>query len=290
MWTDGLIKDTRKQRGRRKTRRRNAKTFTIQARAREKQAERKRVWLVGVLLLVIVVGFGWLLQHGLSVAGRHFFTENERYQVQVWDLRSNGPLLTATHIREYAQLTDDENLFALNLRMIRDRLESVPVIRSAEVRRELPQTLVVRVDERLALAQIGSSERFALATDREGVVLGPGSVRPNLPVIVGLRQPGVRPGMRVTDPAFLDALRLLEICARPQVRAHIRVRSVNVQDAENLVVRLEGGEQVRIARAHLESRLAELVGIMQDQQGRGRTAAVINMTGDGQIPPVVQYP
>lgn len=289
MWTDGLIKDTRKKRGRRKTQRRKTATFTIQARAREKQAERKRMWVAGVLLVVIVVGFGWLLQRGLTAAGRYFFTENDRYQVQVWDLRSNGPLLTQAHIREYAQLTDNENLFALNIRVIRDRLESVPVIRSVEVRRQLPQTLVVRVDERLAIAQIGSRERFALATDKEGVVLGPGSVRPNLPVIVGLRQPGVRPGMRVTDPSFLDALRVLDLCARPQVQSHIRIRSINVQDAENLDIRLEGGEQVRIARAHLESRLAELVGIMQDQQGRGRTAAVINMTGEARIPPVVQY-
>ncbi len=289
MWTDGLIKDARRGRGRRTKGRRKTSTFTVQARAREKKAEQRRWLSLWVLLLVVVVGFGWLLVHGLTIAGRYFFTENERYQVQVFDLRSNGPLLTAAHIREYAQLRDDENLFALNLGEIRDRLESVPVIRSAEVVRQLPQTLVIRVDERLALARLGSQDRLALAVDAEGMVLGPGSVRPNLPVIVGLRQPGARPGMQITDSTFLDAVRLLELCARPQVRTHVRIRSINVQNSENLDIRLEGGEQVRIARAYLEERLAELVGIMQDQQGRGRQAALINMTGEGRIPPVVQY-
>lgn len=114
-------------------------------------------------------------------------------------------------------------------------------------------------------------------------------MRPNLPAIVGLRQPGVRPGMTISDPAFTDALRVLELCERPQVRPYVRIRSIQVADPDNLEIRLANGEQVRMARVHIEQRLVELVGIIQADRASGRIAQTINMTGDIGIPPVVQY-
>ena len=289
MWMDGIFSDTRRRRGKSSSSRRRAASFTVHARTRERKAERRRVTTVSLLLVIIVAGLSWLLYLGMVTAGRHLFTENDRYRIETMDLQSSGPLLTPAHIREYAQLTGVENLFAINLGEIRGRLESVPIIASAEISRQLPRTLAIRVNERLAMARIGSNERVALASDRDGVVLGPGSVRPNLPVITGLRQPGIRPGVQITDTAFLDALRVIEWCHRPQITRLVRIQSIHISDPENLEIRLADGERIRLARAHLEARLSELVGIMQEQQGRSRAIRLINMTGEAHIPPVVQY-
>ena len=289
MWVDGILSEKTKKRRRRNRRRRNDELFTVSARVKEKNAERRKRMALICLLLVVLVGFGWVLQVSLSAAGRYFFTENEKYQIRQWDLHSNGRLLTPAHIREYSQLSDSDNLFAVNLREVRRRLESVPVVRSVEVSRRLPDTLVIRVNERLAVARLGADDRLSLAVDREGHVLGPGSLRPNLPSIVGLRQVGIKPGITVTDSLFVEALQFLELCERPHVSPYVRVRSISVSDPEHLDIRLSNGERVRIARAHLEARLAELVGIVQNDRQHGRVASVINMTGEAHIPPVVQY-
>ncbi len=287
MWMDGILSDQSKKRRRR--RRRRESPFTVSARVREKKAERRKRIGVVVLVLVVLAGFGILLHVALSAAGRHFFTENDRYLIRNWDLHSNGRLLTPAHIREYSQLSEDDNLFAVDLGRVRRRLESVAVVESAEVSRRLPDTLVVRVNERMAVARLGTDDRLSLAVDREGHVLGPGSLRPNLPSVVGLRQAGLRPGMTLTDSLFVDALQFIELCERPQVSQYVRVRYIDVSDPEYLDIRLGDGERVRIARDHMEARLAELVGIVQNDQRRGRVARVINMTGEAHIPPVVQY-
>ena len=290
MFMDGIVTNTKK-RGRRKksTRSRRQETFTVSARMKEKNAERRKRTATVVLLMIVLPGLGWVTYAGLSAARRYLFTENDRFTVEQWEFHSDGPLLTERHIREYGDLTDPANLFAINLGDVRRRLESVPVIQSAAVSRQLPDTLVIRVNERLAVARLGANDRLSLAVDEEGHVLGPGSLRPNLPTIVGLRQPGIRPGVIVTDSLFQDALRVLELCNRPQVSEHIRIRSINVSDSENLDIRLSTGEQVQITRSYLEPRLIELVGIVADEKKRGRVARQINMTGDSSIPPVVQH-
>ena len=288
MWMDGIIRDKRR-RQRKPVRRRKPEVFTVSARTREKNAERRRRLSALVLLVVVLAGLGWMLHRGVTLAARHLFSENPRYQVRHWDLQSNGPLLSASHIREYSQLGEYENLFALDLSEIRARLHSVPVVRSVKVTRRLPDTLVIRVDERLAVARLGLDDRLSLAVDERGHVLGPGSLRPNLPAIVGLRQPGVRPGLTISDELFIDALRVLAATERPAVQPYVQVRTINVSDPENLDIRLAGGDRVRLARAHIDERLPELVEIMQDARQRGSAVGDINMTGDARIPPVVQY-
>ena len=290
MWLDGIITDQKRGRRRKKpNRRRHDDFFTVSARVKEKSEDRRRRTAVVVLLLIVVIGFGWILHLSLAAAGRYFFTENDRYSIRNWELHSNGRLLTPAHIREYSQLGDDENLFAVDLREVRRRLEAVAVVESVEVARKLPDTLMIRVNERLAIARLGVDPRSALAVDRHGHVLGPSSLRPNLPAIVGLRQLGVRPGIAVTDPLFIDALRLLELCERPHVNPYVRIKSINVSDPDDLELRLDHDERVRVARVHMEARLAELLGIMRESRNRGQVARAINMTGELHIPPVVTY-
>lgn len=289
MWVDGILSEKKRKNRRRSRRKRNDEVFTVSARVKEKNAERRKRVAVVFLLLVVLIGFGWVLQISLASAGRYFFTENDKYLIRNWDLHSDGRELSPALIREVSQLTDADNLFAVNLREVRRRLESVPVVRSVEVSRQLPDTLVIRVKERLAVARLGADDRTALAVDREGLVLGPRSLRPNLPSIVGLRQAGLRPGIPITDALFIDALRFLDLRERPHVSPYVRVESINISDPEDLSIRLLGGESVRISRAHLEVRLAELVGIMQEGHRLGRVARAINMTGESHIPPVVQY-
>ncbi len=292
MWMDGILTDRGKRskakRSRAKPRRRQ-QTVKVSARTRERNAERRKRTALVLLCLAVLVGFGWVGHRSFKLLSAYLFTENDRYVVQVWDFSTDGPVLTPAHIRQYAGLRERENLLALDLREIRYNLESTPAIQSVQVSRRLPDTLVIRVQERMALARLDQVGSVPLAVDADGYVLGPSSLRPNLPVIRGIREPGIRPGMRLSEPYFKDALTVLTLCNRSPIHPHVRLREIDVRHDENLTLRLETGEEVRMARAHLEPRLAELVEILQEQRRRGRMAAVVNMTGHAHIPPVVTH-
>ncbi len=289
MWMDGIITEKNKKRRRPATRRKQAarKTFTVSARTREIRAERRRRVTLTVLILVILSGFGVFGAIGVQALFRSLFSENDKYVIRNWEIHTDGLLLTPDHIRQYANLGDYENLFAINLNRILRELEKTPAISSARVERRLPDTLIIHVNERLALARLQLDQPVPLAIAADGQVLGPSSLRPNLPVIRGIQDDGLRPGIRMSASYLQDALTILELAADPQIHPHLRVRAIDIAHDEFVTVELMTGEEVLIDRSHITPRMFELASILQDQRRRGRTIARINMTGYAHIPPVM---
>lgn len=289
---DGILTDKGKKKRRRAPANRSRssrKTFTVSARTREIRAERRKRLITIILVLLVLGGFGFFGTIGMRSLVRNLFSENDKYLIRNWDISSDGPVLTPEHIKQYAQLGDHENLFAINLLTILRELEKTPAIASARVERRLPDTLVIRVHERMALARLQLDQPVPLAVCADGFVLGPSSLRPNLPIIRGIREDGLRPGLQLTNPLFTDALRVLTIAGRAHIHPHLRVREIDIAHDEFIVLLLATGEEVLIARAHIEPRMQELVSILLDQRRRGRVAARVNMTGHAHIPPVVTH-
>ena len=87
-----------------------------------------------------------------------------------------------------------------------------------------------------------------MAVDSTGHVLGPSSVRASLPVILGVRDKGLRPGDVVQDPMLQEALTVLEVCNQTAMRKQLVVATINLADEEMLDVGLMSGEQVLLSR------------------------------------------
>jgi D-alanine-D-alanine ligase len=149
------------------------------------------------ILLIALAGLGVGVALGFRQLGAWLFASNPRYVIQPGglDLQSSGRLQPA-HLRDYAGLAEGQNLFALDLGQIRKSLLSVPLIKSADVRRVLPGTLRVRVSERVPVARLASGAGFQFAVDRDGVVLGPSGRAATLPLITGVTEPGLSPARR----------------------------------------------------------------------------------------------
>lgn len=252
--------------------------------------QRERLYQVGsvVLLLVAAAAALWLGTEGARRLGQALFSANERFVVRTLDLVSDGKL-QSWHIREYAGLDTGLNLFALDLRKIRRELESVPVVGMVTVTRVLPDTLRVRISERMAMARLGDEAGGqALAVDREGYALGPSSVSTRLPVITGYRTRGLRPGSRVEDPGIQSALALIDLSDEPLYSRFIRIRRVDVSDNEELRVELERGERIRFPRRDMQPRMERLCEIIKQSADEGRAIASVNMTVDRNFPVIHQ--
>ena len=252
--------------------------------------QRERLYQVGsvVLLLVVAAAGLWLGTEGLRRAGRALFSANDRFTVRTLDLASDGKL-QPSHIREYAGLASGLNLFALDLRRIRRELESVPVVGMVTVTRILPDTLRIRISERLAVARLGDEAGGqALAVDRGGFTLGPSSVSTRLPVITGCRARGLRPGSRVEDAGVRAALELIELSDEPVYSRFVRIRRVDVSDDELLRVDLERGERIRFPRRDMASRMERLCDIIRQSADEGRAIASVDMMVDRNFPVVFQ--
>jgi cell division protein FtsQ len=260
--------------------------LTLSARVTERKARAHKIGAV-LLLLFVLAGGGWVAVLGARTLGRVLFTENERFTIRRLELVSDGKL-QPWHIREYAGLAEGQNLFAVDLAQVRRDLLAVPVVASVVVNRKLPDTLQVRIVERVPIARLGlTGAGYPLAVDREGYVLGPSFLTPNLPTITGVQDTGLRPGGRVSDAAAADALKALEICDSVQLSQLVRIRSIDVSHPDYLDVRLARGEQVLLPRVNLDTKLRYLAAILQSSASRGMVVASVDMTVDRNFP--VQY-
>ncbi len=257
-------------RGNRRRRGLRTSMLNVSARASEQRAERMHRAGAIVLLLVVLGMAGWLTSVGTQQAVRMLFSANPLFTIRRLDVSSDGRL-TPELLRQYAGVTQGDNLFAIDVRRVRKDLGAVPVVKEVQVNRTLPDALSVRVVERTPLARIVMpATGLQLAVDREGWVLGPGSASVALPILSGFSTPGLRPGTQVKGAEIADALELLDLCDRTRLFQYVPIREVRREDAESLLLRLARGEEVLLPREKMEQRVQDLSRIVQEIQSGGR--------------------
>jgi len=181
-------------------------------------------------------------------------------------------------------------LFAINIGQIRANLESVPLIRSAEIKRDLPDTLVIRVTERSALGRLadGAGGQPVLV-DRDGYVLGLGRSS-TLPIIRGATDRGLGPGSVIREKAVLDALDVLDLCDATRLGSVIHVDTIDAGAPDRLVLRLSGGEVIPLGRDQLKERLEKLVDVLKTAQEMGQIVQSADLTVLRNVPVVYRKP
>lgn len=245
---------------------------------RRRTVRRRLGWTLALLAGVpaLAVGLAW----GGHAAWRAMFAENEFFEIRQIEVTTDGDL-GAENILEYARVRKGLNLFAVRPEDIRGSLLSVPVIANAQVGRRLPDTLVIEVAERVSVARLGRpGSGSPLAVDATGHVLGPSSVRATLPVVLGVRDNGLRPGDVVNDPMLKDALKILEICNQAAMRQELAVATIDLGSEEQIEVGLMSGEQVLLSRGQLEEKLRQLPVMRSVARSKGLDLAVYDMTVD----------
>jgi len=269
----------RKTNQRRRSRPRESLLRTAARSSSRQRAGRRRMgrlffWLV--LLPVVLAGLVW----GGRAAWRVLFVENDFFRICRIEITTDGNL-GAGHIQEYAQVREGLNLFAVHPEQIRKLLLMVPVIEKVQVGRQLPDTLVIEVTERVAVARLGRpGSGTPLAVDLTKHVLGPSSVRASLPVILGVRDKGLRPGDVVEDPLMDEALLILELCNQAEMRREMEVATINLSDEEMLDVGLISGEQILLSREHLKKKLLQVPILRSAARAKGLDLSVYDMTVD----------
>ena len=223
----------------------------VNARMLDQRRERVRRWSTVLLCLVALVAAGWLMVQGGRFFGRLMFSRNPLYTIAQLDVRSDGHHIPASLILEFAELQAGMNLFAIDLRDVQSKLEEVSLVYRARVNRALPDTLRIRVTERVAVARLGpDSARYPLAVDRFGVVLGRRSRASSLPMITGasflMRGPedkALRPGKVVQDERILDALTVIDLCdSNPRLARLMNLERIDISADDILTLYTASGK------------------------------------------------
>ena len=265
--------------GRRKNRSREG-LLRAAVRSGERRRTVRRRLLAGLGVLIglpaLAVGLYW----GGHQAWLGMFAENPFFEIKRIEITTDG-MLGVADVQEYARVRPGLNLFAVRPQDIREALLAVPVIADAQVGRRLPDGLVIEVTERIAVARLGRPGAGSpLAVDATGHVLGPSSVRVSLPVVLGVRDVGLRPGDVVADPMLPEALAVLEVCNAEKMREVLAVASIDVANDERIEVGLASGERVWLSRDRTKDKLWKLREMLKEARRQGLALATYDMTVD----------
>ncbi len=253
---------------------------------------------MAVILLVALAGIisvGILAWQGTRAITQYLFFQNDIFRVRDIKIACDGEVVTPKHIVEYLELNGCSNIFAFNMAEAHATLlKKVPRIKSAEFDRKLPGDLNITIHERLPVARL-QINAYYLVVDNEGYVLGTSSSSKILPIISGHELSGLRPGVQLGGRKILRVLDVLAICGSTPAGNYVKIRSVDVSNADVLDIVLADGEKVKLSwlemdrespasRDSLGNKLSNLADILRSAAARGKKIASVDMTVENNFP------
>lgn len=139
----------------------------------------------------VLFGLGLLVAaSGLFIFLHDVVTQCDYFRATTVAIEGNQRL-SSKQVAEQARLAEGMNILALNLTVARKRLLSHPWIAEAEILREIPSGLTIRIQEHVPLAIVDLGHKFLI--NEKGAIFKTwtGSDPAHLPVVTGLQMSDV---------------------------------------------------------------------------------------------------
>jgi cell division protein FtsQ len=213
-------------------------------------------------------GIGWLLTA-------------PRFRVAEIEVRG-AARLDAAEVLAAAGVRSGHNLFRLDPREIAERLRRLPWVKRALVIRELPNRVVLVIEERVPFALAHVGRLYWL--DEDGVRLGaePRAVSPRLPLVSGLAvEDG--PLQEAATGHARTAIWLIRVLLRTGNPLAREISEIDASGRDGPVLYTVEGIEVRVGRDEWEERLARLETVLAQVRSLGEPLEYIDLRFRDQV-------
>src|SRR5213078_2543212 len=177
--------------------------------------------------------------------------------------------LQREQILKVADLNEGENIFAINLGRVHDRLQELPQVDEVQVVRKLPGEIDIQVIERKPLAWITSEKQIvdpfasehAFLVDGRGVLMKEKQLLPEylgLPLILGCSSESLEAWKIVESPEAKTALELLRLSTRSFLQMRFQIREIDISKKYCLLVTDKNRARVTLGFNDLQTQLRRL--------------------------------
>ena len=265
-------------------------------RGMERRAAQRRRWLWKSacwlsVLTAVAVGGVMLFQRA--------FYDNPEFMMKHMDIETDGTL-TRDEIRRIADVPAVSNLLKLDLKAIDDRLEARSQIAEAQVRRLLPDTLEVRIQERVPMAWLGYQDG-GLAKRKEGILIDAAgcaircqTLHPqffDFPVILVPKESieeAVLFGKVVELSEVQSALRLLEVWPNAVADPTVEIAQIDASRPYRLDVYCYPDLKLLLRYENFMGQLMKLTDVLRHGESNNRYFAQIDLTVRDNVPVIYQ--
>lgn len=278
--------------GEKKINRKRNTLSTVGGRAAEMSGRRTHQLVTASLVCIFAGLSGVVLWMALQKAGEELLFTNPEYQLTRIDILSDGQRISPSKVKQWAEIEVGMNTHSVNIAKMRTALLRVPVIKSVDVTRYIPNRLEIKISERLPIACLGVHR--LLGVDQTGYVFTVAPTRNAMPTITGFVEQ-ISPGTRLQG-RLLNAVEVVDVLNRTPLGGLIRVDVLDVREPDCLLLKLTEGPLVPLkwndmamsnpeSRLALDGKLRSLARVLDDARMKNRHLAKIDMTyNDDYIP------
>lgn len=263
-------------------------------------ALRRRFWRnllkTSVKIIILLLLLAGVVYGGLRL-WRYFFDANQSFHLKTIEYETNG-LLTSKDIQQILELNDGSNVLFLDMSQLEKKLLERSDIESAVIRRELPSTLVVELEERVPVAWVEYPQNRIYARRESGSLLIDGSGNlfeydvlrhtryVNEPVLF-LPSPTnleYKSGVRVMDESVKRALSFIRVSKQFVSEGLPLVTAVKFVNDWSLLVRFTDGMEITFGLYDHERQLNDLAIIVAHAAKTKRRVTSGNLVPERNIP------
>jgi cell division protein FtsQ len=196
-----------------------------------------------------------------GAGGLHWILTTHRFAVASVEVRGVSRV-APDEILAVAAIPRGTNIFRLNTMGVIGRVESLPEIRRADVVRELPNRVVISVEERRPFTLVHGGRLHWM--DEEGRLLGasPEAVAPPMPVISGLSAEELASMRTSPGPKARAAIGVIRALLRSGNGLTAEISEIDMSRREGPVLYTVDGVEVRLGTEDWDERLSRLEGVL----------------------------
>ena len=190
-------------------------------------------------MLKIVFGFGAVaVMSFLFIFGYDLLTQSGYFKATQLNVTGINRL-SGREVIQQAGLSDGINIFSVNLTMARKMLLAHPWIAEAEISREIPSGISVRIREHEPLAIIDMNRKFLLSRQGEIFKEWKANDPVDLPIIAGLEFSDLNVGEMPTSQPFKAVMSILKLGQKDDsVVANKQIRKIEIDKDIGLTIRI----------------------------------------------------
>lgn len=249
------------------------------------------VVLLGLFLLW--KGGNWLLDELLY--------QNGFFAIQRIAITTDG-VIDTDHYRRWAGVQRGDNLLQIDLARVKRDLESVPWVREAAVKRVLPDTLLIRVQERQAIATLnlpqplenGEYRRILCQVDETGFIsripiqymAQDRKTNPyeGLPHILPYAHSVIREGRLIESRPVQAALQFLLQFNQSPLREYVRLKTIDLSEKHFLRVVTADDTEVILAGDDFPRQVARWYVVHQEAKDRHKMITYLDLSVSNFLP------
>lgn len=242
---------------------------------RVQKKHRRRLLIIRLFLVVLAIT-------AMTVyALRSSFFKIDQIEV------STGNKVSEEDILGSALISKDDNIILLRKKAIVDRLESIPYVKSASIKKKLPDKVVIEILEREPYLQFENGYSFAII-DAEGVLLENSILKyQDIGLAKGIEWEYISDGESITDKA--QGISIADLLNDQDVISMVaKIKVLDLEDTSNIKFNLFNGIAVEFGPMNnVKYKLKVLEEILKDVDKKNIPTKMILMN-KGQHPVLVR--